>query len=269
MPGKQPELDEVKIESAMDKILSMQPEFIKPALQLTELGVRETVVFFGAAKIQAPEVAQRNMQTLEARFTQLKRKTKKHWDELDRAADAVYMSRFYEHAYQLAQKLSNWSKRRKSSGRKLVVATGGGPGIMEAANKGAYDAGALSAGFGIKIPTEQKLNDYITPELSFYFDHFITRKFWLMYPARALIVFPGGIGTLDELFEVYTLMKTRKAERIIPIVLYGREYWEELIHFPTMVRFATILESDLKFLHYSDTVDDAFDYITQSLDRND
>lgn len=251
---------------AVENILDMQPEFIKPAIQLERENVRQTIVFFGAAKVPSPEHAQAELDELELRFKQIKRRTKKHWKQLDQAADGVYMSRFYQAAQDLAAKLAEWSNDREPEDE-MVIATGAGPGIMEAANKGAFTAGGRSAGFGIEIPTEQKPNGYINPELLFYFKSFLTRKFWLMFPARALVVFPGGIGTLDELFEVYTLMKTRKTTSYIPIVLYGREYWEELIHFDTMVRFGTIHKSDLDFISFCDTVDDAFAFITTELDK--
>ncbi|WOO41098.1 LOG family protein [Rubellicoccus peritrichatus] len=251
---------------AVENILEMQPEFIKTAIQLERENVRQTVVFFGAAKVLSPENAQAELDALELRFKQIKRRTKKHWQQLDQAADGVYMSRYYQAAEDLAAKITLWSKTRGPK-KELVIATGAGPGIMEAANKGAFTAGGRSAGFGIEIPTEQKPNEYITPELLFYFKSFLPRKFWLIFPARALVVFPGGIGTLDELFEVYTLMKTRKATRYIPIVLYGREYWEELINFDTMVRFGTIHKSDLDFISFCDSVDEAFDFITNELEK--
>lgn len=254
------------VSQAVSDVLAMQPEFLEPALRLERANIRHTLVFFGAAKILPPEEATKALKAFEVSFKKLKRKTRKHWEALDRATGGIYMAGYYDAARQLARRLAEWSAALPPE-RDYVIATGAGPGIMEAANRGASEAGARTAGFGIEIPTEQKPNDYITEGLYFHFNNFLPRKFWLMFPARALIVFPGGIGTLDELFEVYTLMKTRKATRIIPIILYGEEYWRELLNLKAMVRFGTCLPGDLDFIRYVDTVDDAFETITQALNE--
>ncbi len=254
------------VSQAVHDVLAMQPEFLEPALRLERAGIRQTLVFFGAAKILPPDVAERELKQFERKFKKLKRKTRKHWDGFDHATDAVYMSRYYQAARELAFRLAKWSATLPAD-RDYVIATGSGPGIMEAANRGALEAGGRSVGFGIEIPSEQKPNDYISEGLYFHFHSFLPRKFWLMFPARALVVFPGGIGTMDELFEVYTLMKTRKATRTIPIILYGKEYWSELLNLKTMVRFGTCHASDLDYIRYVDSVDEAFNTITEALNK--
>lgn len=243
---------------------SLEEEFTEPGQRLAAEGITRTLVFFGSAKTQPPEQAQAALDALQARCGQLDPEDKAQAEALDRATHAVYMSRYYQGARELAARLATWSGQL-GPGQEYTIATGGGPGIMEAANRGAAEAGARTAGFCIKIASEQKPNSWITPELRFHFESFIPRKYWLMTPASALIVFPGGIGTLDELFEVYTLIKTRKARHLIPIVLYGREYWSELINFSTMVRFGTLDAEDLQLIEYCDSVDDAYTFITRNL----
>ncbi|QYY34677.1 LOG family protein [Ruficoccus sp. ZRK36] len=246
----------------------LQKELREPAELFAKNGIHNTIVFFGSARIKPQDSTQSEMDRLHRDFKGVMMKDQEEWDELDRASHAHYMSRFYEAAESLSGKLAHWSRTHFSTRDQHFITTGGGPGIMEAANKGASQAGEPTIGINIRIPTEQHPNPYITPGLSLHFETFPMRKFWLMYFARALVIFPGGIGTLDEFFEIYTLMKTRKATRYIPIVLFGSEYWKELINFETLVRFNTLDRSSLDFFRYCDEVDEAFSFITDEIMRD-
>jgi uncharacterized protein (TIGR00730 family) len=246
----------------------LQKELREPAEVFARNGIRNTIVFFGSARIKPPTDTQAEMDRLHADFQGIVMKDREEWNELDRASHNHYMSRFYAGAESLAGQLAHWSRTTFPTDEQHFITTGGGPGIMEAANRGASLAGEPTIGINIEIPTEQRPNPYITPGLSLHFETFPMRKFWLMYFARALVIFPGGIGTLDEFFEIYTLMKTRKAKRYIPIVLFGSEYWKELINFETLVRFNTLDRASLDFFRYSDDVDEAFAFITEQILRD-
>lgn len=175
------------------------------------------------------------------------------------------LGEYYKQAVQLSYRLTKWSKSLPKGSRQFMVTSGGGPGIMEAANKGAYLARGKSVGLNIALPFEQNPNTYITHSLSFDFNYFFMRKYWFTYLAKALIIFPGGFGTIDELFELLTLKQTHKLEKPMPIVIYGSEYWKKLIRFETFIEWNMIDESDLEYVYFSDTVDDAFDYLTKNL----
>ncbi|MBI3118174.1 MAG: TIGR00730 family Rossman fold protein, partial [Candidatus Hydrogenedentes bacterium] len=170
-------------------------------------------------------------------------------------------------AAQLAERLTTWSKALPKKKRHFIICSGGGPGIMEAANLGANRAGGLSVSLNISLPMEQVPNPFQTRELAFEFHYFFIRKFWFVYLAKALVVFPGGFGTFDELFEVLTLVQTKKARKPMPIVVYGREYWEEVVNLDALVRWGTISPEDLQLFRICDTVDEAYDYLTQELTR--
>ncbi len=174
------------------------------------------------------------------------------------------MSRYYEETRELARRLTEWSKGLEG-GRRFVICTGGGPGIMEAANRGASDARGLNIGLNIALPFEQAANPYITRALNFQFHYFFMRKFWFAYFAKAIVFMPGGFGTLDEMAEVLTLCQTLKLKKRLPLVLYGREFWRRVIDLNVLVETGMISRSDLDLLHRSDTVDDAFDFITGEL----
>jgi uncharacterized protein (TIGR00730 family) len=174
------------------------------------------------------------------------------------------MSRYYEDAVVLASKLTQWSQTFDGH-RHFVVCSGGGPGIMEAANKGAKLAGGKSIGMNISLPFEQESNPYVTKKLSFEFHYFFMRKFWFVYLAKALVMFPGGFGTLDELIEVLTLVQTEKVKKALPIVLYGRKYWKEVLNFDAMVKHKTISQKDLRFIQFADTPEEAFEYLRKRL----
>jgi uncharacterized protein (TIGR00730 family) len=186
--------------------------------------------------------------------------------DLEQARMALRMSTYYEAARELAFRLTQWSKDLDPQGeRRFVVCTGGGPGIMEAANRGAAEARGMNVGLTISIPVEEFDNRYVTRELAFHFHYFFMRKFWFAYLAKAVIVFPGGFGTLDELFELLTLVQTRKMRKPMPIVLFGTEYWRHIIDFDALVRHGTISPGDVNLVYRTDSVDEAYSWIVRRL----
>jgi uncharacterized protein (TIGR00730 family) len=187
---------------------------------------------------------------------------------LQKAEISARMSRYYDDARALSQRLTEWSAAR-TSGRKFVITSGGGPGIMEAANRGASEAAnGRSVGLGISLPFEQGVNRYVTPDLAFEFHYFFTRKYWFLYLCKALVIFPGGFGTLDELFETLTLVQTGKIKKRLPILLFGAPYWNKVLNLDAMVEYGTIGPDDAKLVHKTDDVDEAFAWLVQRLDES-
>jgi hypothetical protein len=235
----------------------LQLELLKPELILQEHRIDSTIVVFGSARIPEPQEA---MKGLEAAKAELQIDTANPALQLKvRIAERrVANSRYYDEARKLGRLIAAYSDDHR-----LVVMTGGGPGIMEAANRGAHDSGALSIGLNIVLPHEQLPNPYITPELNFQFHYFAIRKMHLIMRAKSLVAFPGGFGTLDELFETLTLIQTGKVRRI-PVLLFGREFWERAIHFQALVDEGTIAPEDLNLFRYVDTAEEAWDIILRS-----
>ena len=233
-------------------------EYLEPQARFERYRVRDTVVFFGSARVLAPDEAKEAMV-----FSQQSGDAA----AIERAGTAMAMARYYEDARTLARLLTEWSKSLPPAERRFIVCSGGGPGIMEAANRGASDASGISIGLGISLPNEPSTNDYITREMAFEFHYFFMRKFWFVYMAKALVVFPGGFGTLDELCELLTLLQTRKIDRPLPIVLYGDDYWNDVFNFDALVRWGTISPEDLDLFRTSDDPQDAFDYLKGELTR--
>jgi len=221
------------LESRDGRALRILSEFLQPLSHFRKEKVHDTIVFFGSA----------------------------------RTNEQGETGRYYREARQLARMLTEWSDGLKESNRRFVICTGGGPGIMEAANRGAHDAGGKTVGLNIGLPFEQYPNPYITPELSLEFRYFFMRKFWFAYLAKALVVFPGGFGTLDELCEFLTLVQTRKLEKKIVIVLYGRAFWKEVLNFDALVRYGMISESDLELFEWADAPDTAFGILKDGLTK--
>ncbi|OYT70364.1 MAG: lysine decarboxylase [Chloracidobacterium sp. CP2_5A] len=239
------------LESRAARILRIQSEYLEPALRLREHNVQDTIVFFGSARIH-PHPNGKYPPEHDA-------------EAPDRGATSSALARFYDDAVDLARMLTTWAMSLPTTQRRFLICSGGGPGIMEAANRGAAIAGGKSVGFNISLPFEQYPNPYISPELCFEFHYFFMRKFWLVYPAKALVIFPGGFGTLDELLEVLTLLQTRKLNRRMPIVIYGEAYWREVINFEALVKWGMISASDLEFFRYANAPDEAFAYLRDCL----
>jgi len=239
-------------------------EYEETRQRLLHERVNHTIVFFGSARTRSSEDAAQMKVEADAKLAS-------HPDDpesalLVRKADiAVKMARYYDEARELSRRITEWSIHREE-GRQFVISSGGGPGIMEAANRGASEVeGGRSVGLGISLPFEQGVNQYVTEELAFEFHYFFTRKYWFLYTCKALVIFPGGFGTMDELFESLTLLQTGKIKKALPIVLYGSDYWNRVINVEAMAEFGTISPGDTDLVHVSDTVDDAFAYLTESL----
>lgn len=248
------------------RTLRILAEFLEPQRRFEHYNVKDTVVFFGSARIKTPEVAQQIREKALSRLAELG-ETPEVRRELIQAESAVKLSRYYSNAVELARLVTQWSKGLPTHNRHFIVCSGGGPGIMEAANKGASLAHGKSIGLNISIPFEQSPNPWISRELNFEFHYFFMRKFWFVYLAKALIVFPGGFGTLDELMEVLTLVQTRKVSKPLPIVVFGKEYWNDIMNFEAMAKWGTISQADLDLLHFSDTPEEAFEYLKRCLEE--
>ncbi len=242
-------------------------EFIEPRTRLRAHKVRDTVVFYGSARTLSREEATDALDAAEKVVENQPNDPgvkKAH----SRAKAMLTMSRYYEDARELSALLTEWSIRERN--RAVYVATGGGPGIMEAANRGAESVeGGKSIGFTISLPFEQKPNPYITDELNFEFHYFFIRKFWFVYLAKALVIFPGGFGTLDEFFELLTLIQCKKARKNMAVILYGNDYWQKVLNFQPMVDYGMIDESDLNLFTYCDTPQSAFDILKPHLTATD
>jgi uncharacterized protein (TIGR00730 family) len=242
-------------------------EFLEPMRRFKKEKIEDTIVFFGSARTKSLQDATSKMARLEERIAKDGAKVNSALqEELEFARNQVFLARYYEDAVELSRRLTEWSKGLNSVHR-FVVCSGGGPGMMEAANKGAFEAGGKSVGLSISLPMEESANPFITPELSLEFHYFFMRKFWFIYLAKALVIFPGGFGTLDELFETLTLIQTGKVLKKMPILIYGTEYWNRIINFANMAKYGVISKTDLDLIHFCDSVDDAFDYLKKELTR--
>jgi len=234
--------------------LRILAEYLEPEARFKRLHVHDTIVFFGSARILSKDEASAALATAKA-----------EGGSVSRAEMQLHMARYYEDARVLARRLSEWSMNLDSKERRFLVCTGGGPGIMEAANRGASEAGALNVGLTISMPTEEFDNSYVTRDLSFEFHYFFMRKFWFSYMAKAVVVMPGGFGTMDELFELLTLIQTLKMKKRPPIVLFGSEFWNKMLNLEALADFGTIDHKDLDLFLRTDSVDEAFDFITAEL----
>ena len=239
------------------RALRILAEYLEPLNRFQRHNVEDTIVFMGSARLRSEEAARAALAEAE-----------RAGEDVEAAQMALSLSIYYEAARELAQRLTVWSKKLGQDQQRFVVCTGGGPGIMEAANRGASEANGLNVGLTISIPDEEFDNPYVSRELHFYFHYFFMRKFWFVYLAKAVVLFPGGYGTLDELFEILTLVQTRKTRKRMPIVLFGAEYWDEVINFDALVRYGTISARDLRLFHRTDSLDEAYDTITKGLTKN-
>jgi hypothetical protein len=230
-------------------------------------GVKDTIVFFGSARIKSRNETIRQLRELAKNGTRKKAHTKKYQKELLDAEIAVEMSRYYEDATELSRLITVWSKKLRMKDR-LLVCSGGGPGIMEAANKGAMAAKGESIGLNISLPFEQYPNQFITPKFNFEFHYFFMRKLWFMYLAKALVAFPGGFGTLDEFFELLTLLQTKKVGKKMTVILYGQNYWNKIIDFKALAKYGMISADDMSLFKFADTPEQAFEILVSSIKQN-
>jgi uncharacterized protein (TIGR00730 family) len=303
-------LNEQFLTSPDARVIRLLSEYIEPRSRLTRARVKDTIVFFGSARIQAPTEVDAELHQL-ANARSLAKQTNSFNAEVETELDEAVrratrhreLTRYYEEATQLAQLITEWSiteaaqsyeKSQMAKGQiaaaqvreqipyvnvenikthsfkqRYVICSGGGPGIMEAANKGATLAGGKSIGFNISLPFEQMPNSFITDELNFEFHYFFMRKFWFAYLGKALVVFPGGFGTMDELFESLTLIQTGKIRKKMPVIIYGKSFWDEIIDFDKLAYYGMISRSDLNLIHFSDSPQEAFEYLKSELTRLD
>jgi uncharacterized protein (TIGR00730 family) len=247
-------LNERFIRSANARALRILSEYLEPKSRFDHFRVDDAIVFLGSARIPSRERAEKDLYAAEQGN-----------GDVEKAQRLLELSRYYEAARELAKRLTEWSKQLEDEERRFVVCTGGGPGIMEAANRGASEARGVNVGLAISLPAEEFDNPHVTRELALHFHYFFMRKFWLVYLAKAVIVFPGGFGTLDELFEILTLIQTHKIRKHLPVVLFGTSYWDQVIDFEALARHAMVDSADIAIFHRTDSVEDAFEMVTRSL----
>jgi len=251
------------LDSAEARPIRILSEYLEPLRRFRDQKIQDTVVFFGSARVDSRERAERALATLRARG--VRDADARAEAELTKSRKALEWARYYEDARELARLLTSWSVGLQSENHRFVVTSGGGPGIMEAANRGAREGGGKTIGLNIRLPFEQGANPYITEGLHFEFHYFFMRKFWFAYLAKALVIFPGGFGTCDELFEILTLVQTDKLSKRIEVILYGRDYWDQVIDFKPMAEWGAIAENDMELLHYADTPAEAFERLREHL----
>ena len=256
-------------------------EYLEPLGRFRREQIQDTVVFFGSARFTGREEADHALELLEntgsvqpapseeqpAKAAEIATGQASEL-QMKRAVAAVEMARYYEDARRLAQLLTQWAKTIPSRKHRFVVTSGGGPGIMEAANRGAYEAGGKTIGMNILLPFEQRPNPYITPSLNFEFHYFFMRKLWFAYLAKALVVFPGGFGTLDEMFEILTLAQTQKVTKKITVLIYGSDYWKKVFNLEVLVDTGAISPKDLDLFQYAETPEQAFELLRDGLTAN-
>lgn len=243
--------------SPQGRSMRILSEYYGPLKKITENKIHDTIVFFGSARIKSESEAIELLSNLNDDASDQDKK---------RAQKDVEMSRFYEDALQLSKKLTLWSKNLDNKKSRYIITSGGGGGIMEAANRGAKEANGISMGLTISLPFEATSNKYISEGLDLKFHYFFMRKFWFIYLAKALVVWPGGFGTLDEVMELLTLIQTEKIKKKLPIVLYGSEFWNNVVNWDYLVDCGTISKSDLDLFHISDDIDDSYEYITKYIE---
>jgi uncharacterized protein (TIGR00730 family) len=269
------------LNSADGRLIRIVSEYLEPLARFRREQIQDTVVFFGSARFRGRDEADHALELLDntgstrpapseeqparapdiaaGKASDLQRK---------RAVAAVEMARFYEDARRLSQLFTRWAMNIPSRKHRFVVTSGGGPGIMEAANRGAYEAGGKTIGLNIRLPFEQAPNPYITPALNFEFHYFFMRKLWFAYLSKALVVFPGGFGTLDEMFEILTLAQTRKLAKKITVIVYGSDYWNKVLDLDALVDSGAISPKDIELFQFADTPEEAFEMLRHGLTEN-
>lgn len=246
------------------RVIRILAEYLEPAERLRRARIRDTIVFFGSARTPSPEQAAHALSMINERIAAAGASSSELDEIRKRAEAAVRLSRYYQDAVELSRRLTEWSMSLGGN-RDFIICSGGSSGMMEAANRGAALAGGKTIGFNIQLPHEQAVNEYVPRELVFNFHYFFMRKFWFVYLAKALVIFPGGFGTMDEFFEVLTLIQTKKPRKTMPVVLFGSEYWDEVINFDAFVRWGTVTAEELQVFYKTDSVDDAYNYLTAKL----
>jgi uncharacterized protein (TIGR00730 family) len=253
------------INSTNGRTIRLLAEYLEPKARFKKHKIMDTIVFFGSARLMSKRDAQTALNKIQSSNPKT---TPNFGKQLRMAQRAFEMSKYYEDAVELSRRLTEWSMNLETSANRFIVCTGGGPGIMEAANKGAKKAGGYSVGLNISIPFEQFVNKYVTKDLSFEFHYFFMRKFWFAYLTKALIVFPGGFGTMDELFEILTLIQTEKIKKKLALIIYDEKYWKSIINFDNLIYEGVISESDMKLFHFCNNIDDAFTIVKNHLEKN-
>ncbi len=253
------------LNSADGRSLRILSEYFQPKSKFRKHKILDTIVFFGSARLKSKREAVKEYNMIKSMDPKTTASFAKKLKEAQRLVD---FSHYYEDAVELSRRLTEWSLGLEINANRFIVCTGGGPGIMEAANKGARKAGGYSIGLNISIPFEQFVNKYVTPDLSFEFHYFFMRKFWFAYLSKALIIFPGGFGTMDEFFEVLTLIQTGKTRKKLAIVVYDEKFWKEILNFDALVSHGLINESDLKLFTICNSVDQAFNIIVSHLEKH-
>ncbi len=247
------------VKSPDGRSIRILSEYYGPLQRLRRNHIQDTIVFFGSARIQSREMSIKDLNIAKKSKSAIK---------IRRANTNLKISNYYEDARALAYQFTRWSKKLKHKNHQYVICSGGGPGIMEAANRGAKEAGGLSLGLTISLPNEHSGNKWISKDLDLKFHYFFMRKLWFLYLSKALVVWPGGFGTLDELMELLTLIQTKKIRKKVPIVLYGKEFWEKVINWDYLVEIGTISKNDLNFFHISNTKKDTFNYVTSFIKKH-
>ena len=253
------------LKSPAARTIRMLAEYLEPAERLRRAGIRDTIVFFGSARSPSPEEAAQQLAQVDHEVARTDGVPAELREARARAEAGVKLARYYRDAVELAGRLTEWSKSLTGN-RDFIICSGGSGGMMEAANRGAALAGGKTIGLNIQLPQEQCVNSYVPRELVFNFHYFFMRKFWFVYLAKALVIFPGGYGTMDEFFEVLTLIQTSKPRKVMPVVLYGNEYWDEVLNFDAFVRWGTVSPKELQIFYKTDSVDDAYKYLTTKLE---
>ncbi len=258
--------NKVFIHSNEGRIIRIIAEYLYPDQHFKKHGIKKTIIFFGSARVKSKEQYQKEIEDLEKKMSTVSEKDKNRImnkiRELEVKTQTV--AKFYNDAYSLSKMVAEWSKKFPPRNR-FYICTGGGPGIMEAANKGAHDAGVKTIGLNISLPFEQEPNVYISKELNFEFHYFFMRKFWLVYPAQVLIVFPGGYGTIDEMMEILTLRQTGKMKKPRLIILYCSAYWKKVINFEYLKEMGMIGKNDTKIFSFADSPEEAFEILQKEL----
>jgi uncharacterized protein (TIGR00730 family) len=259
------------LNSTSARAVRIMTEYMEPLDRLKKQNIKDTIVFFGSARILSKVEANKNLKDLNLKLKTIKKSDKKEYDNVlklvTKAKRDVEMSKYYEDTEELAYLLTDWSIKLKN-GNKFVICSGGGPGVMEAANRGAHRAKGHTIGFNISLPFEQYPNKYISKNLNFEFHYFFMRKFWFAYLAKALVIMPGGFGTLDELMEILTLIQTEKFTKKIPIIIYGEDFWNKIIDFKALAEHGVISSADLKLFKFVNTPQEAFKYLKAELNKS-